>query len=441
MIGSHRFKTNLRSYAVAAGPTLARGLCSLAMILFIFSESAPALDRLKVCNTNPRFFCDHSGKAVFLTGGHTWNALIDGTYRPRVDFKAYMQWMEGSGQNFLRLWRIEPFSDPDPSRNSPMPWKRTGPGNCPIDGKPKFDLTQFDEAYFNRLRERAQIAARHGVYVSIMLFEGWWKHAWKENAWKGHPLNPVNNINHMPVAMDDIHRMRNKELLALDEAYVKRVIDAVTEYDNIFYEIVNEDGSGDVEWQYHLIRVIKDYESREGRKTHPVGMTFRFPSGNDPELFGSPADWISPKEMLISDGTKVLIWDNDHFDPGGRNERWPWQCLMKGSSMILMLHFPGDERAEVNRAMGAARKAADLIDLARMTPQDNGRYLARPGYEYLLITDETFEFDLSGHRKRFAVQWIDARTGEVRPGEPVDGGGKVTLRPPFDWAAVHLKAA
>jgi hypothetical protein len=91
--------------------------------------------------------------------------------------------------------------------------------------------------------------------------------------------------------------------------------------------------------------------------------------------------------------------------------------------------------------MGAARKAADLIDLAHMAPQDNGRHLSRPGHEYLLITDKTFEFDLSGHRKRFSVQWIDARTGEVRPGDPVEGGTKVTLRPPFAWAAVHLKAA
>ena len=40
-----------------------------------------------------------------------------------------------------------------------------------MDGKPKFDLTKFDPAYFERLRSRVEAAGQRGIYTSVMLFE------------------------------------------------------------------------------------------------------------------------------------------------------------------------------------------------------------------------------------------------------------------------------
>lgn len=40
------------------------------------------------------------------------------------------------------------------------------------DGVPAFDLSAFDPAYFDRLREHATAAAEAGIYVSVMCFEG-----------------------------------------------------------------------------------------------------------------------------------------------------------------------------------------------------------------------------------------------------------------------------
>ena len=36
---------------------------------------------------------------------------------------------------------------------APQPFVRSGPGTA-LDGKPKFDLTRLDQAYFDRLRSR-----------------------------------------------------------------------------------------------------------------------------------------------------------------------------------------------------------------------------------------------------------------------------------------------
>lgn len=54
----------------------------------------------------------------------------------------------------------------------PLPYQRTGPGTA-SDGAPKFNLNQFNQAYFDRLRSRVIAARDRGFYVSIMLFQGW----------------------------------------------------------------------------------------------------------------------------------------------------------------------------------------------------------------------------------------------------------------------------
>src|ERR1700689_1311002 len=45
------------------------------------ASSTPAgAGPLRVLKTNPRYFTDGSGKAILLTGSHTWNSLQDYSY-------------------------------------------------------------------------------------------------------------------------------------------------------------------------------------------------------------------------------------------------------------------------------------------------------------------------------------------------------------------------
>ena len=59
--------------------------------------------------------------------------------------------------NFMRMWTWELVSwdtkangEGKHHTSAPQPYARTGPGMA-LDGKPKFDLTKFDPAYFDRL--------------------------------------------------------------------------------------------------------------------------------------------------------------------------------------------------------------------------------------------------------------------------------------------------
>jgi hypothetical protein len=66
---------------------------------------------LRANPANPRYFTDGSGKAIYLTGAHTWSNLLDrGTVSPPTvafDYNAYINWMVSHNFNFMRLWTAE----------------------------------------------------------------------------------------------------------------------------------------------------------------------------------------------------------------------------------------------------------------------------------------------------------------------------------------------
>jgi len=48
----------------------------------------------------------------------------------------------------------------------------------------------------------------------------------------------------------------------LQEAYVRKVVDTVNEFDDVLFEISNESRPESCAWQYHMIKFIKNYEGQ-----------------------------------------------------------------------------------------------------------------------------------------------------------------------------------
>src|SRR5712692_8831749 len=69
----------------------------------------PATGPLRVSNINPRYFTDGSGRAIYLTGSHTWNNIQDMSGdKPLPDgFSGYLDWLQSHNHNFIRLWMVE----------------------------------------------------------------------------------------------------------------------------------------------------------------------------------------------------------------------------------------------------------------------------------------------------------------------------------------------
>lgn len=439
---------------------------------------------LRIHPKNPRYFADGSGKAVYLTGSHTWNNLVDmdrDDPPDPFDFDAYLDFLERHGHNFIRLWAWDSTVWDTKANGSlgkdfvhhvaPLPWQRTGPGKA-LDGKPKFDLEKLDAEYFKRLRDRVSAADRRDIYVSVMLFEGWGlmhgnqgRAAPEGWAWRNHPFNPANNINdlHLDDATETkgrIHRVGNKSVNDLQAAYIWKVVDTVNEFDNVLFEVINE--GGEKEWDRWVIETIREAE-REKPKQHPVGLT-----GHGAErlesMLSSSADWVSPgrvdgyaEDPPVWDARhkKPSLLDTDHVWGVGGNAQWVWKSLFRGHNPIFMdpydgavLGPPGDERWEpIRRAMGQARRLASRVDLATLTPQPDlasTRYaLANSGTEYLVYQPAGGgAFTVELEQGSYHFEWTDPETMAAAGDGTVDaaGGAERFQAPKAGAAVLHLRA-
>jgi hypothetical protein len=463
---------------------------------------------LKVHPVNSRYFTDNRGKAIYLTGSHTWQNLMDFVAKGDSPFNydEYLDMMQECHHNFMRMWTWEQTEmgawTPDTIYASPLPFLRTGPGSA-IDRAPKFDLTKYNPGYFSRLRYRVEEAGRRGIYVSVMLFQGWSLDRIDSkvgNPFPFQPYNMANNINHVgapetPGDYDDkpsLHSlMISPELLTIQEAYVKHVIETVNDLDNVLYEIINEGGS--IAWQYHMINYIKKTESTMP-KQHPVGMTHTGdPNLSNQVLFDSPADWIAPNyvpyrweigdsSLLTSyktdppdtRGKKVVFADTDHLWGHGGNHIWVWKCFMRGVNPIFMdpwypmagkedevktigwIYLKGgitkDDRNYhdfdlVRKNMGYTNNFAMRLNLIQTIPHpelSTTRYcLANPGNEYLIYFPAGGEakIDLRGAEGDYSVEWFIPLTNRTVFGpKPVSGGDFLEIEPPTILDAVlYLK--
>ena len=353
----------------------------------------PATGPLKV-SANPLYFANASGNPIYLSGAHTWANNKDGwgipggtCPPPQFNWTGYLNYVQSYRYNYIRLWTWElptSLSEPDPKWPNgstechlPFPFLRAGPGYA-TDGQLKFDLTQFNQAFFDRLRQRVIQAGQAGVYVSIMLFDGYGL-VKDRVATDGYWFTGANNINGVDDGYTSGQSGYNSQNLAysgigeitpFQNAYVEKVIDTVNDLPNVLYEIANEANSQSTTWEESMITLIHSYEAGKPYQ-HPVGFTCNDDT-SDP-YWSSGADYVAPcggssngtdagysypvyETSTDDDGhatttNKVVIDDTDHTwpwsvtpdgiqaattsDPAAMRE-WVWENFTRGSSTAFM---------------------------------------------------------------------------------------------------------
>ncbi|MEP6686307.1 MAG: hypothetical protein ABJB22_05970, partial [Verrucomicrobiota bacterium] len=321
----------------------------------VYFDRSSVPNVLRVNADNPRYFTDNSGKAILLTGSHIWYNIQDQSGRPPLNFGNYLAWMISQGHNFIRLWQMdEPWTTLIDSTGegemNPLPFARVPGHGGAVGGGLKFDLSQYDKDYFQRLRANVITAGSKGVYCSVMLFNGWWAEGRPQNFSTSHH-NPANNVNGLSMAVSDVYTMNNSAWVALMDAYADKVVDTVGDLDNVLYEISNETPYSSKTWQYHMIDHIHAYELTKPKR-HPVGMTsFAATTGGyatNADLYASNAEWVSifggigtnyTTDVIAAPATKVEILDTDHvwgIDPPGDDSAWVWRSLTRGHNPIYM---------------------------------------------------------------------------------------------------------
>jgi hypothetical protein len=459
----------------------------------------PITAPLKALSSNPNYFTDGSGKAVYLTGSHTWNDLQDwGTEdSPQpFDFKAFVKMLAAHHHNFTLLWTEElptfhnrPTTDgPPPDVTvSPFPWRRTGPGKA-SDGKLKFDLTKYNPAYFKRLRDRVRQLDAAGIYAGVYFFSGRYMVGYRFPA-DGYPFTAANNINGIDGGdgVESEAMTAPNAITAIQDAYVKKMIDTLNDLPNVLWIVSQESSKDSKWWNGHLIATARAYEAGKPWQ-HPIGYgtpDTRF-AGGDAAILNSDADWIAPKTRISparSCGSghpacKVNINDSDHSyfgiwnDSPQANRNYFWLNFTQGNQTLFMdpyvLYYPRQNRnlcpspvhgissapdkrwEQVRETMGWIRGYAERMNLAATTPRGD---LASTGHalvntngadaEYLVYAPHggNFSVDLSGNDREFVVEWMNPATGAKMAGETARGGATRNFNPPFSEDAVlYLRA-
>ena len=430
---------------------------------------------LSVSGANGRYLVGETGNPVLLVGFHTWYDVQDGggTDPPSAfGWDEYLAALLFHGCNFTKLWAMETargWSDDTDQWFVPTRYERTGPGTD-NDSKAKFDLTQVGADYLARLRSRVSDCQDAGIYVCVQLFQGWQVALNKGGTGDPctyHPYLAANNINSVDGDQDDDGDLLETHLdtaanvvLSYQQALVEAIIDELNEFDNVLWEISNEDaGSADnTDWQKDMIAHIQTYEATKP-KQHLIGMTVQWPDGNNSALDTSGADWVSyngDKANAVHAATDpVSMYDTDHTVGLSSEYDWIWTSLCEGHGGAWYMDewdgalYGSDRRNNatyvlIRENLGYALAFAKVIPLLDMTPQaalsSSGYCLAKDhasAAHYLCFYDgsSTFDLDMTTATGEMALTWLRCSTGETSA-TTVAGGSELTLTPPWTGAVV-----
>src|SRR6266403_2088618 len=191
--------------AAAQDPTGNKGASAAVTITVSNSVGTGATGPLRVLGGNAHYFTDGSGKAILLTGSQTWDTFqdLDQSSSPAAfDFTSYVNFLKSHGHNVTILWRKDlptycNWGAGGTWHVKQFPWMRTGGSSgtqVASDGLPAFDLTQLDQAYFDRLRARVMQLQQNGIYAVVQLFDGL---GLLNNRCSndGYPFTGANNVN------------------------------------------------------------------------------------------------------------------------------------------------------------------------------------------------------------------------------------------------------
>jgi chitodextrinase len=457
----------------------------------IASQSSGIAGPLSTSAAHPRYFVDPNGNPVLLAGSHTWNNFQDwgtnGTPRA-LDFTAYVNFLASHGHNFTLLWHTElpTFCGLPTVATSPPnfvvnthPWQRTGPGTAD-DGGLKFDLTKFDQSYFDRLRSRVQQLNGAGIYAGVYLFSGEWLAAYRCSV-DGYPFTGSNNINGIAddggagsVAMSAPNAITN-----VQDAFVEKLVDTLNDLPNVLWIVSEEAPSNSGWWNGHQISHLRSYEGAKPAK-HPIGWAV-MNDGNDTTIYNSNADWVSPLAHTSPSGTcgsgtpacKVNINDSDHSyfgmwnDSAQANRQYAWANFLAGNQVVFMdpyeIYYPRENRNLCGSPVNGICSSPDSrwnnfrdnlgyivtysrkLNLTNVSAQpglsSTGYCLAQTpatGAEYLVYAPSggTFTVNLSATSRVLNVEWLNPSTGTITSAGTITGGSSKSFTTPFGGDAV-----
>ena len=435
---------------------------------------------------NPHYFIWNEKPTILLTSGEHYGAVLN------LDFNyvRYLDTLKADGLNHTRTFsgiyreNAKSFGITDntlaplPNRYI-APWARSKvPGYA--NGGNKFDLTRWDEAYFQRLRDFMKQAKERGIVVELTLFCP----LYNDGLWTINPMNAANNINEIGrCPANEVYTLKHDDLLKVQLTLTRKIVTELREFDNLYYEVCNEPYFGGVTdaWQHKIIDEIVTTEKSFATK-HLISLNI----ANGRKKVEQPHPAVSifnfhycvpPDTVAMNYGLNKVIGENETGFRGQEDLLYrteAWDFLLAGGALYNNLDYsftakhpdgtlrnyksPGGGSPALRAQLSILKRFLDGFDFIQMKPDNSiiqkvspkltATALAQPSQAYaiyihvplplkpknlevLLKDDIEATVTLKLPAAAYTATWINTKTGTSEKTESFDhSGGSKPLKSP-----------
>jgi hypothetical protein len=435
---------------------------------------------------NPHYFLWRGQPTVLITSGEHYGAVLNVDF----DYVKYLDTLAADKLNLTRTWTGGTYCEPtgafNIARNTLAPL--AGRFACPFarseqpgykGGGNRFDLERWDKDYFKRFRDFVGQASARGVVVEVNLFCPFYE----DSMWALSPLHPANNVNGVGVglARTNVYTLdAHGGTLAWQERLVRKFVEELREFDNVYYEICNEPYFGGVtlDWQRHIADVIV-----EAQREHPNKKLISQNIANDRAKVVNPHPAVSifnfhyatpPDTVGMNYALNKVIGDNETGFKGTNDAPYrteAWEFIVAGGGLYNNLDYsfvaghedgtfgypanqPGGGNPAFRQQMRVLRDFINGFEFVKMkpdstvikggVPKETLRVaLAEAGRAYAIylrrgVEQGALEVELPAGK--YSAEWISPLSGSVlKTEEFAHGGGTKRLAAPEPAGEIVLR--
>ncbi len=436
-----------------------------------------ALDRpIQLHPDNPHYFSYNGKPIALITSAEHYGALINLDF----DYETYLETLAADGMNYTRIFTGTYFEINGESFGiqnntlAPMKDKVITPWAVVVtdlSGAIKYDLSNWNLAYFERLKDFMNIANDLNIIVEVTLFSS----IYRDMHWDICPQNPDNNINiKHEITRFDAQTLNNGTLLSHQENFVRKMATELNEFNNFFFEVQNEPWSdhnipvynivnkeelkdkdwqnksdfadeSSMAWQAKIASVIQETESTMSKK-HLIAQNYTnyrapIPSVNENiSIVNFHYAWPDAVTWNYH-YDKVIGFDESGF-AGSEDQvyrRQAWKFMLSGGGLFNSLDYsffvghedglgennaPGGGSKMLRQQLRILSEFLHSFDLVKLKPNASC-VKSSPGLIPFVLSDENQAFAIylraTGTKKttlnletgegQFEVRTMDTRTG------------------------------
>jgi len=434
---------------------------------------------------NPHYLLFRGKPTTLITSAEHYGAVMN----PDFDFIPYLDALAACEFNLTRLfsgtYRELPGSHAIQNNTmAPESDRYLCPWLCverdPDGAALTWDLAQWDDVYWSRLRDFVAAAGERGVVVEYVLFCFFYA----DTLWEASPMHPTNNVNGVAVTdRNSSYTLENTHLLAIQDALARKAAAELADFDNVYFEVINEaysshDGDLTLDWQHHIVDTLVAAEADLPQR-HLIAINYQNRVARiadlHPDVDIINFHYATPEAAAWNYHLDRPMADDETGFKGStcspyRTEAWAF--MLSGGAVLSHLDYsftvaspeglspilgttPGHGGPEWRAQLTVLKRFLDSLDLIAMAPTPEAASLFNALHIHAAVMAEVGKayavylwgggpnvgLNLALPAGDYHATWINPVDGKVMRMERVDKhtGGGARLRSPIFHEDIALK--